>query len=292
VAGQTYSGDFPILYGIQSSRRGLTDGFVAKLDPNGVVVYSTYLGGSGEDRASGIAVDALGRAYVSGSTLSADFPTANALQPSLGGHPAFRTTDGGHTWAGIGSGLRASWVREFAIDPINTQIVYAGTGSDGVYRSTDGGTTWTATSPDLPPFPTNALVVDATGAVFVANDAGLWRSRDGGASWTMLQLWMPVSSLVIDPASQILSRPAAAVSAMHSSPISIRPANLSIRRIWAAPAPTTAPGWLSIPKERSPSREQPAPLTCGPGARFNRRMPAQKTCSSRVWRQALPQLTR
>ena len=204
LAGQTYSWDFPTLNGIQSSRRGLTDGFVAKLDPNGVVVYSTYLGGSGEDRASGIAVDALGRAYVSGSTLSADFPTANALQPALGGHPAFRTTDGGQTWAGIGSGLRASWVRAFAIDPVNTQIVYAGTGSDGVYKSTDGGSTWTATSPDLPPLPTNALVVDATGVVFVANDAGLWRSRDGGASWTMLQLWMPVSSVVIDPASQVL----------------------------------------------------------------------------------------
>ena len=135
LAGQTYSWDFPTLNGIQSSRRGLTDGFVAKLDPNGVVVYSTYLGGSGEDRASGIAVDALGRAYVSGSTLSADFPTANALQPALGGHPAFRTTDGGQTWAGIGSGLRASWVRAFAIDPVNTQIVYAGTGSDGVLRA-------------------------------------------------------------------------------------------------------------------------------------------------------------
>jgi photosystem II stability/assembly factor-like uncharacterized protein len=204
VTGQTYSWDFPTLHGIQSSRRGLTDGFLAKLDADGVVVYSTYLGGNGEDGASGIAVDALGRAYVSGSTMSADFPTANALQPSLGGHPAFRTTDGGRTWAGAGSGLRASWVRAFAIDPTNTQTIYAGTGGDGVFKSSDGGATWTTTHPDVPAFPTNALVVDATGAVFVANDAGLWRSRDGGASWTMLPLWMPVSSLVIDPASQIL----------------------------------------------------------------------------------------
>ena len=93
--------------------------------------------------------------------------------------------------AGIGSGLRASWVRAFAIDPVNTQTVYAGTGSDGIFKSTDGGSTWTATSPDLPSFPTNALIVDATGAVFAANDAGLWRSRDGGTSWTMLPLWMP-----------------------------------------------------------------------------------------------------
>ena len=204
LAGQTYSADFPTLGGIQSARRGFSDGFVAKLDTNGAVVYSTYLGGNGEDGASGIAVDGHGRAYVSGSTLSADFPTANALQPALGGHPAFRTTDGGHTWAGIGTGLRASWVRAFAIDPANPQTVYAGTGSDGVFRSTDGGSTWTATSSDLPPFPTTALVVGTAGEVFAASEAGLWRSHDGGASWTMLPLWMPVSSLVIDPASRTL----------------------------------------------------------------------------------------
>jgi photosystem II stability/assembly factor-like uncharacterized protein len=204
VAGQTYSWDFPTVSGIQSSRRGLTDGFVAKLDPNGLVVYSTYLGGTDQDGASGIAVDARGRAYVSGWTNAADFPTVNALQPSLGGHPAFRTTDAGRTWAGVGGGLRTGWVRAFAFDPVNTQTVYAGTGSDGVFKSTDGGSTWAATSPDLPPYPTNGLAVDATGAVFVANDAGLWRSRDGGASWTMLQLWMPVSSVVIDPGSQAL----------------------------------------------------------------------------------------
>ena len=111
--------------------------------PMAASCISTYLGGNDEDGASGIAVDALGRAYVTGATISSDFPTLNALQPSLGGHPAFRTTDGGHTWAGIGTGLRATWVRAFAIDPANTQIVYAGTYSDGVFKSTDGGSTWT-----------------------------------------------------------------------------------------------------------------------------------------------------
>ena len=204
VAGQTYSWDFPTFAGVQSSRRGMSDGFIAKLDANGSVVYSTYLGGNNQDGASGIAVDALGRAYVTGSTLSGDFPTAGALQPSLGGHPAFRTTDGNRTWTGIGSGLLASSVRAFAIDPANTQTLYAGTYSDGVFRSTDGGSTWTATSADLAPYPTNAMVVAATGAVFVANDAGLWRSDDRGDTWTMLQLWMPVSALAIDPATQML----------------------------------------------------------------------------------------
>jgi hypothetical protein len=204
VAGQTYSYDFPTINGIQSSRRGSSDGFIAKLDANGSVVYSTYLGGGGEDGASGIAVDAQGRAYVTGSTISGDFPTASALQSSLGGHPAFRTTDGGRNWAGIGSGLNTSWVRAFAIDPLHPQTIYAGTSADGIFRSTDGGSTWTATGADFPPVPVNAIVVDSVGAVVAASDAGLFRSLDGGASWALLPLWMPVSALAIDSASQTL----------------------------------------------------------------------------------------
>jgi len=204
VAGDTYSYDFPTLNAMQPSRRGQTDGFVAKLDTNGSIVYSTYFGGNNQDGISGIAIDALGRAYVVGSTISGDFPTANALQPSLGGHPAFRTTDGGHTWAGVGAGLHASSVSAFVIDPGNTQTVYAGTAADGVFKSTDGGSTWTATSADFPPYPVNGMVVDSTGAVFVASDAGLFRSLDSGDSWTIVPLWMPVASLAFDPASHTL----------------------------------------------------------------------------------------
>ena len=53
------------------------------IDP--ILEYSTYLGGGGFDFAQGIAVDSLGNAYVTGRTVSADFPTANALQINLGG---------------------------------------------------------------------------------------------------------------------------------------------------------------------------------------------------------------
>jgi hypothetical protein len=52
------------------------------IDP--VLVYSTYLGGSGLDIGQGIAVDQQGRAYVTGQTSSTDFPTENALQPAIG----------------------------------------------------------------------------------------------------------------------------------------------------------------------------------------------------------------
>jgi hypothetical protein len=51
------------------------EGFVAKFAPDGVLVYSTYLGGNGNDRGLGIAVDLLGNAYVTGDTQSTDFPS-------------------------------------------------------------------------------------------------------------------------------------------------------------------------------------------------------------------------
>ena len=53
------------------------------IDP--VLVYSTYLGGSGYDGLQGLATDPSGNAYVAGFTRSVDFPTANPIQSALGG---------------------------------------------------------------------------------------------------------------------------------------------------------------------------------------------------------------
>jgi hypothetical protein len=50
------------------------------------LVYSTYLGGSNDDNGNGIAVDSAGRVYITGNTNSTDFPTINAIQPSIGGN--------------------------------------------------------------------------------------------------------------------------------------------------------------------------------------------------------------
>jgi len=51
------------------------------IDPE--LVYSTYLGGNSYDKANGIAVNHLGEAYITGYTLSTDFPVLNPYQPSL-----------------------------------------------------------------------------------------------------------------------------------------------------------------------------------------------------------------
>jgi hypothetical protein len=69
-----------------SSLKGFQNAFVASLNSTGsALVYSTYLGGSYVDSGSGIAIDSSGNAYVTGATLSSDFPTAYPLQASLGG---------------------------------------------------------------------------------------------------------------------------------------------------------------------------------------------------------------
>ena len=86
VTGFTLSGDFPLLNAYDNSYNGGSgDAFVTKLSSNGALVYSTYLGGSGLDNGRGIAADGSGNAYVTGFTLSGDFPLLNAFDSSLNG---------------------------------------------------------------------------------------------------------------------------------------------------------------------------------------------------------------
>lgn len=64
--------------------------FVTKLNPAGsALVNSSYLGGSSGEEGNGIAVDSTGNAYVTGYTLSQDFPTANPMQTTFGGGSSY-----------------------------------------------------------------------------------------------------------------------------------------------------------------------------------------------------------
>ncbi len=91
VTGSTLSNAFPTTAGaLQPRFAGGREAFVTKLDPTGsALVYSTYLGGFGDDSASGIALDADCNAYVSGQTNSTNFPTANAFQAAKSDGPPF-----------------------------------------------------------------------------------------------------------------------------------------------------------------------------------------------------------
>ncbi len=99
AAGSAYVTGTPIRPTSPPSRRtrrhsrGNEDAFVTKLTPAGnALVYSTYLGGSGDDYGYGIAVDAAGSAYVTGSTGSTNFPTQSPYQATFqGSNDAFVT---------------------------------------------------------------------------------------------------------------------------------------------------------------------------------------------------------
>src|SRR5207249_23529 len=96
VTGSTNSRNFPTTPGAFQTIFGgcgtcdfpSADAFVTKLNATGTaLVYSTFLGSSGDDFGVGIAVDAAGNTYVTGATESADFPvTVGAFQPGFGGN--------------------------------------------------------------------------------------------------------------------------------------------------------------------------------------------------------------
>jgi uncharacterized repeat protein (TIGR01451 family) len=85
VTGQTSSNNFPVLSPVQPAFGGSFDAFITKISSTGTKVYATYLGGTGDDRGSGIAVNSAGEAYATGFTSSANFPTVTPLQISNGG---------------------------------------------------------------------------------------------------------------------------------------------------------------------------------------------------------------
>jgi hypothetical protein len=83
-SGITNSANFPTNNPLQSAG-GADDAFVGRLNAGGsALIYSSFLGGSSNDRSYGMTIDAAGNDYVVGETFSTNFPTANAFQSTHG----------------------------------------------------------------------------------------------------------------------------------------------------------------------------------------------------------------
>jgi hypothetical protein len=88
IAGGTNTSDFPLCPAANNCPAaaqgtyggGTGDAFAVKLDSNGALAYSTFIGGSDDDVAEGLAIDSTGNIYVGGQTLSSNLPVRTPLQ--------------------------------------------------------------------------------------------------------------------------------------------------------------------------------------------------------------------
>ena len=89
IAGWTESSDFPIENAYQTAYSRYNEIFITRFDASGSsLVYSTYLGGSGNDYCYGLALDEAHAAHITGSTTSIDFPAASSYQSTRSGSEA------------------------------------------------------------------------------------------------------------------------------------------------------------------------------------------------------------
>jgi len=116
----------------------------------------------------------------------------------------YKSTDGAASWRELSSSPSCC-VADLAIDPQNSETVYAVSGHDGIVKSTDGGTTWTAVNSGLPTGNgVEALLIDPQnpGTIYGRTyGSGVYRSIDGGAHWSTLNGGLTnlnVLSLAID----------------------------------------------------------------------------------------------
>ncbi|MBD3335311.1 MAG: glycosyl hydrolase [Candidatus Eisenbacteria bacterium] len=114
---------------------------------------------------------------------------------------AWRTTDGGGSWANISGALPERWVTRVAVDPaepLTAYVTLSGYREDiplpHIFRTTDGGATWNDISQGLPEVPINVVRVDpdVPSWLYVGNDVGVYVSTDTGQSWLPLGQELPV----------------------------------------------------------------------------------------------------
>lgn len=85
VTGWTNSEDFPVVNAFQQNLNASFDGIVASFSSTGILRWSTYLGGSGVDSATGVFSDSMNNFHVIGNSRSTDFPLLNPYQNNLMG---------------------------------------------------------------------------------------------------------------------------------------------------------------------------------------------------------------
>ncbi len=172
VAGTTYSAGW-IAGGFDSTWGGSGDAFVAKLTAPGALVWSTYLGGDGDDGARGLAVDAQGNVFVAGVTRSAGW-VSGGYDTAYGGYGdafvAKISSQGMHVWSTYLGGTAYDGAEALTLDAGGNIFVAGTTGSSGWgYLGFDSSY--------------NGGIFDGFLAKLSPNGARLWASYLGGNAW-------------------------------------------------------------------------------------------------------------
>jgi len=174
VTGVTGSTDFPTTGGFDATNNA-SDAFVTKVSGSGTLLWSSFLGGASNDAGFSIAVDAAGNAFVTGLTLSTDFPTTGGFDTTFGGggnDDAFVTKvsgSGALLWSSFLGGSGADSGYGIAADSSGNVFVTGYTAS--TYFPATGGFAATLGGGD-------AFVTKVTGSGTL-----LWSSFLGGAGY-------------------------------------------------------------------------------------------------------------
>ncbi len=123
------------------------DGFVIKLDTAGAQVWSTYLGGASDEEGAGLALDASGNVYATGSTASAGWVSGGWDTQHSGGDDAYLVklnASGGHEWSTFLGGANSEAGNGLAVDSAANVYIGGTTGSPdwigtGSWDTTLGG---------------------------------------------------------------------------------------------------------------------------------------------------------
>lgn len=143
----------------------------------------------------------------SSGILSAIGPTSSGvLYVGFQNGRIFRTasfTAGTVTWTEVTGDYPGGWVSDLAVDPGDTNRVFAtksAFGGSKLFRSTSGGTTWSAVGSGLPDVPANTVAIDPANVqrIFVGTDIGVYTSEDGGDTFAPQMDGLPLGAVVTD----------------------------------------------------------------------------------------------
>ncbi len=179
---------------------------VVAFDPsNPSIVYAGTGGALGRSADSGAT-------YVpvlleSTSSLAIDPSSPATLYAGTVDH-IYKSTDRGLTWTPVYTGPGHSFVKALAVDPGNSQVVWAAMTFGGVKKSTNGGATWTSVTGSVPmgPAPSSVVAIavhpTSSNTVVMLGMDGVYRTTDGGTNWSRVtHLYSMNGALVADRAA-------------------------------------------------------------------------------------------